>query len=243
MRTALVTGASRGIGLACARALSEDGIAVALAYRSGRTEAEKAAAGIEESGGRAIAVRLDVTDTAQVDAAFAEITERLGAPLILVNNAGISRDGLLVRYGDDALEETLSTDLGGAFRCARAALRPMLQARWGRIVNVSSAVALRGNAGQTAYASAKAGLLGLTTSLAREVGGRGITVNAVCPGLIETELSAALPEPARAALIASTPAARMGTPEEVAAVVRFLAGDPASYVNGAVIAIDGGLTA
>jgi 3-oxoacyl-[acyl-carrier protein] reductase len=161
----------------------------------------------------------------------------------LVNNAGYSQDGLLLKYPMDVYDRTMATNVRGSFLCARSALRGMLRARWGRIVNMSSAVALHGNAGQTAYAASKSALLGLTTSLAREVGVKGITVNAVCPGLVETEMTSHLDDRARAYYLDQTPLGRTATLEEVAAVVRFLMSDEASYVNGAVIAVDGGLTA
>jgi 3-oxoacyl-[acyl-carrier protein] reductase len=161
----------------------------------------------------------------------------------LVNNAGFSKDGLMLRYSMETYDLTMDTNVRGAFLCSRAALRTMLRSRWGRIVNMSSAVALRGNAGQTAYAASKSALVGITKSLAREVGGRGITVNALCPGLVDTEMTSHLDDTARAYYVDQTPLGRMATLEEVASVVRFLMSDEASYVNGAVIPVDGGLTA
>ncbi|MGH2692180.1 MAG: 3-oxoacyl-ACP reductase FabG [Actinomycetota bacterium] len=244
MKVALVTGGSGGIGRACAEALGEAGLAVAVGFRGSELGAKEAVAAIEKTGGRAEAVKIDVTSDDDVDEAFGRVERSLGEVAVLVNAAGISIDGLAVRYSTGDWQATLDANLSGAFRCARRAMRPMLRARWGRIVNVTSVVgALRGNPGQAAYAASKAGLAGMTRSLAREIGGRGITVNAVAPGVIETEMTEQLPEQAREQLIAETPAGRSGVPAEVAAVVRFLASDEASYVNGAVVPVDGGLTA
>jgi 3-oxoacyl-[acyl-carrier protein] reductase len=243
MRVAFVTGGSGGIGRACAQALAEAGLPVAVGYRSNELGAKEAVAAIEAAGGTAEALRVDVADEGEVGEAFDRVEKSLGDVSVLVNAAGISIDGLAVRYPTEDWKRTLDANLSGAFHCARRALRPMLRARWGRIVNVSSAVALRGNPGQAAYAASKAGLVGMTRSLAREVGGRGITVNAVCPGVIETEMTGDMPEAARERLIAETPAGRGGDPAEVAAMIRFLASEEAAYVNGAVIPVDGGLTA
>jgi 3-oxoacyl-[acyl-carrier protein] reductase len=243
MTVALVTGGSGGIGRACAEALADAGMAVAVGYRSDEVGAKEAVTAIEAAGGRAEAIRIDVAEDAEVEEAFDRVEGSLAQIGVLVNAAGISIDGLAVRYATEDWQRTLDTNLSGAFRCARRAIRPMLRARWGRIVNVSSAVALRGNPGQAAYAASKAGIVGMTRSLARELGGRGITVNAVCPGVIDTEMTAELPEAARERLIAETPAGRAGLPAEIASVVRFLASEEASYVNGAVVAVDGGLTA
>ncbi|HYU57309.1 MAG TPA: 3-oxoacyl-ACP reductase FabG [Actinomycetota bacterium] len=243
MMTAFVTGGSRGIGRACAEALGAAGLAVAVGYRAGEAEAEKTAAAIQEAGGRATTLALDVTDEASVDAAFDAIEGSLGAVAVLVNNAGVSVDGLALRYKAETFRQTLETNLTGAFLCSRRALGPMLKARWGRIVNLSSVAGLRGSAGQSAYSASKFGLIGLTRTLAREVGKRGITVNAVCPGLVETDMTDAMPEASRRAILETTPAGRMATPAEVAAVVRFLAREDAGYVNGAAIPVDGGLTA
>jgi 3-oxoacyl-[acyl-carrier protein] reductase len=242
-KVAVVTGASRGIGRACAVALAESGWTVAIGYRTNEQDAKEAVAALEAAGTPGLAVALDVTDEASVQEAFRRITDEVGNITGLVNNAGMSRDGLLLRYPMDVYEQTMATNLRGAFLCSRAALRGMLREKWGRIVNMSSAVALHGNAGQTVYAATKAGLVGLTKSLAREVGGKGVTVNVVCPGLLDTEMTSHLTEGARAYYVDQTPLQRPAHLEEVSAVVRFLMAEEASYVNGAVIAVDGGLTA
>jgi 3-oxoacyl-[acyl-carrier protein] reductase len=242
-RVALITGGSRGIGRACAEALAAGGWAVAVGFRSGEAEAKETIGEIEEAGGTGMPVRIDVEDEASIAEAFREVAGALGPVLGLVNNAGTSRDGLALRYSTDDLDRTIGTNLRGTFLASRAALRAMLKERWGRIVNVSSAVALRGNAGQAAYAASKAGSLGTTRALAREVGSRGITVNAVCPGYVQTDLTSVISEEGKRLLVENTPLGRPARLEEIAAVVRFLMSDPASYVNGAVIAVDGGLTA
>jgi 3-oxoacyl-[acyl-carrier protein] reductase len=242
-RVAVVTGASRGIGRACALALGEDGWSVAVGFRSGEGEAKDVAGAIEDGGTRAVTLALDTSDEVRIAEAFREVAEALGPITGLVNNAGISRDGLTVKYPTGEYDRTMSVNARGSFLCSRAALRSMLRERFGRIVNVSSAVALHGNAGQVAYSASKAAMLGMTRSLAREVGSRGITVNAVCPGLITTDLTDAMPEEAQRFLLDQTPAGRPGTPDDVAATVRFLMSDHAAYVNGAVLAVDGGLTA
>ncbi len=240
---ALVTGASRGIGRATALALARAGMAVALGYRSDAENAEEAAAKIQAEDGRAMAVALDVADEASVGEAFGRVESDLGPVRVLINNAGYSKDGLTVRYSTESWDATLDTNLKGAFLCSRRAMAPMLKARWGRIVNVASAAAIRGNAGQAAYSASKAGLVGMTKSLAREVASRGITVNAVCPGFVETRITGHLTDEVKQRYIEMTPAGRFATPEEVAAVIAFLTTGDASYVSGAVISVDGGLTA
>ncbi len=240
---ALVTGASRGIGHASCLALARVGLSVAVGYRSDPEGAEEAVAKATAEGVRALAVSVDVRDEASVDEAFQRVERDLGLVRVVVNNAGFTRDGLAVKYTADNWDATLDTNLRGAFLCSRRALAAMLKAKWGRIINVASAAALRGNAGQVAYSASKAGLVGMTKSLAREVGGRGITVNAVCPGFVATRMTEPQGEEIRKRYVEMTPAGRFGTPEEVAAVIAFLAGPEASYVNGATIAIDGGLTA
>ena len=211
---------------------------MAVGYRSDPEGAEETVAKARADGGTAIAVSIDVRDEVSVDGAFGRVEAELGRVRVLVNNAGYTRDGLAVKYATEQWDATVETNLTGAFLCTRRALPGMLKARWGRIVNVASAAALRGNAGQAAYSASKAGLVGLTKSLAREVGGRGITVNAVCPGFVDTRMTEG-----RQRYLEMPPAGRFGTPEEVASVIAFLAGPEAGYVNGAVVSVDGGLTA
>jgi 3-oxoacyl-[acyl-carrier protein] reductase len=236
---ALVSGGSRGIGAATARGLAEDGWAVAVNYRSG---ADAAAAVVEEiaaAGGRARAYAGDVADPATADALFAQVEADLGPVLVLVNNAGVRADGLAPQIGDDDWSRVLETNLSGAFRLTRRALRPMLRARFGRIVNVASVVGRRANPGQANYAAAKAGLEGMTRTVAAEVARRGITVNAVAPGLIETDMTEGLGDE----LLRNVPARRAGTTDEVAACIRFLASPQAGYVTGTTLTVDGGLSA
>ncbi len=242
-KVAVVTGGARGIGRACAEALAAAGWRVAIGYRTSDAEAKEALEAIERAGGIGAVVHIDTLEEGSVRDAFARVAEELGPVTGLVNNAGFSQDGLLLRYPMDVFDRTMDTNVRGAFLATQAALRTMLRARWGRIVNVSSAVALRGNAGQTAYAASKSALVGFTRSLAREVGAKGITVNAVCPGLVDTDMTSHLTEQARAFYVEQTPLGRTARLEEVAAVVRFLMSEEASYVNGAVIPVDGGLTA
>ena len=242
-KVAVVTGASRGIGRSCAVALASAGWTVAVGYRSDETAAKEAVNALEAAGTPGLAVFLDTTDEASVQEAFRRVADEAGNVTGLVNNAGFSQDGLLLKYSMETYTKVMDTNVKGAFLCSKAAMRGMLRERWGRIVNLSSAVALRGNAGQTVYAASKTALLGLTKSLAREIGGKGVTVNAVCPGLVDTEMTSHLDERARAYYLDQTPAGRTATLEEVSAVVRFLMSEDASYVNGTVIPVDGGLTA
>jgi 3-oxoacyl-[acyl-carrier protein] reductase len=242
-KVAVVTGGSRGIGRACAIALAQAGWTVAIGYRTNEHDAKETVQALEGAGTPGLAVMLDVADEHSVQEAFRRVTDEVGNVTGLVNNAGMSRDGLLLKYPMDVYEQTMATNLRGAFLCSRGALRGMLREKWGRIVNMSSAVAIHGNPGQTVYAATKAGLVGLTKSLAREVAAKGVTVNALCPGLLDTDMTAHLTDDARAYYVDQTPLQRPAHLEEVSAVVRFVMSEEASYINGAVIPVDGGLTA
>ncbi|MGA7982167.1 MAG: 3-oxoacyl-ACP reductase FabG [Chromatiaceae bacterium] len=237
---ALVTGASRGIGRAVAAALAAAGAAVAGTATTERG-AERFQAALRESGHTGVGIVLDVTDQESVRAALERVTKELGAPSILVNNAGITRDNLLMRMKDADWDAVIDTDLSSVYRMSKACLRAMTKARKGRIVNISSVVGASGNAGQTSYAAAKAGIVGFTKALAREVGSRGVTVNCVAPGFIDTDMTRALDEAQREQLLATIPLARLGSPEEVAHVVAFLASPMASYITGETIHVNGGM--
>ncbi|MCB9566222.1 MAG: 3-oxoacyl-[acyl-carrier-protein] reductase [Myxococcales bacterium] len=242
-KIALVTGGSRGIGKAIAVTLAARGAAVAINYASNEAAAREVAEAIEGAGGKAITVGFDVADPAAVDAGLATVTKALGGLHVLVNNAGISIDALLLRASMDDLRRILAVNLEGAFACSKAASRHLLKARSaGRIINISSVVGEQGNAGQAMYAASKAGLIGLTKSLARELAPRGVTVNAITPGFIETDMTdAALGEAARDALLKQIPLSRIGRPEEVAEAVAFLASPAAAYITGHVLRVNGGL--
>lgn len=240
-QVAIVTGASRGIGRAVAQELARRGAFVAINYRAGEDAARSCLSEIEAAGGAGQLLPFDVSEP---DAALTHIgafAKEKGRLDILVNNAGITIDGLLLRYKEDDWQKTLEVNLGGAFRCSRAAARFMARKRYGRIVNVSSVVASMGTTGQAAYATTKAGLEGMTKALARELASREVTVNAVAPGFIDTEMTAGLPEEARATYLAMIPLGRLGRSEEVAAAVAYLCGPDASYVTGHVLAVNGGL--
>lgn len=240
-RAAVVTGASRGIGRGVARELARLGAGVVVNYRTNAEAARQLVEEITAAGGQADALEADISQAAAVDTLLKQTLARFGRCDILVNNAGIIRDNLLLRLEAADFDAVLETNLKGAFLCARAALKPMLRQRFGRIVNLSSVVGLYGNAGQTNYAAAKAGLLGFTRALAKEVGSRQITVNAVAPGFIETDITAHLGEGTRTALLERIPLGRLGTVEDVAGLVGFLCSPAADYITGQVIAIDGGL--
>jgi 3-oxoacyl-[acyl-carrier protein] reductase len=237
--SALVTGASKGIGAAIARALAADGWAVGVGYRSDEAGARATLEAIEAAGGRGALVPGDVAANGDRPDLVARCEEQLGPVLALVNNAGVRADGLALQLDDDAWERVIDTNLTAAFRLTRRAMRGMVRARFGRVVNVASVVGPRANAGQANYAAAKAGLIGMTKTIATEVARRGVTVNAVAPGFIETDMTADLPPQ----VLEAVPARRVGTPEDVAAAVRFLASDDAGYVTGATLFVDGGMSA
>jgi 3-oxoacyl-[acyl-carrier protein] reductase len=241
-RVALVTGGSRGIGRACALALAGDHHRVALCFRADKEGAAETATAVTEAGGESLAIAADVADPAALDSAMKEIEGTWGPVQILVNNAGVTRDGLLLRMSDEQWSEVLHTNLDGAFYAIRRATPGMIRSRYGRIVNIGSASGFTGSAGQVNYAAAKAGLLGLTRSVARELASRNVTCNLVAPGPIATAMLDGVSDERQAELTKLVPLARLGTPEEVGATVAFLCSEAAGYITGAAIPVDGGLS-
>ncbi|HET7272305.1 MAG TPA: 3-oxoacyl-[acyl-carrier-protein] reductase [Rubrobacter sp.] len=241
-RVAIVTGGGRGIGRAVAVRLGREGAEVAISYRSNDASAEESAEAVRATGARCEIFKGDVASPDDVAALFKGVGDAFGQIDILVNNAGVTRDNLMMRMKEEEFDDVLRTNLKGTYLCTRAALRPMIRARWGRIVNISSVVGLVGNAGQANYAASKAGIIGFTKSVAREVAQRGITANVVAPGYVETELTGSLPEKVKDQIRGQVPAGRFGEAEEVAEVVAFLAGEGAGYVTGQTVAVDGGMT-
>ena len=237
----MITGGSRGIGRDVALRLAAEGVAVAVNYNTGEAEAHAVAKEAEALGVSAIVLKGSVADAKEAESLIEATVAQLGGIDILVNNAGINRDNLLMRMSEEEWDAVMDTNLKGAFLCTKAAVRPMLRQRSGRIINMSSVVALTGNAGQANYAAAKAGLIGFTKTIAREIASRGITVNAIAPGFIETRMVDAIPEEVRGQIRERIPLARFGSAEEGAACVAFLASDDASYITGQVLSVDGGL--
>jgi 3-oxoacyl-[acyl-carrier protein] reductase len=240
-KVAVVTGSSRGIGRAIALRLAEGGARVVINYRGNKAAADDVLAQISASGGQAIAVQADVSQVAEAEALIDAAKKEFGRIDILVNNAGTTRDTLLMRMSEEDWDIVIDTNLKGTFNCIKAVSRQMMRQRYGRIVNVTSVSGIAGNAGQANYASAKAGLIGLTKTVAKELGSRGITCNAIAPGFVPTDLTASLPEDLVELAIERTPLGRMGTPENMAAAVAFLASDDADFITGQVLAVDGGL--
>lgn len=241
-KVALVTGASRGIGAAIAQRLAADGASVVVNYAGSQGAAEAVVAAIAAAGGRAVAMRADVSVPEECTKLVADTVAELGTLDILVNNAGITRDGLLVRMSDEDWDRVIATNLTGVFSMCRAAGKVMMKARTGAIVNISSVVGISGNAGQANYSAAKAGVIGLTKSVARELAPRNVRCNALAPGFIETDMTKDLTEPQREAIAATVAMGRFGSVDDVASAVSFLASDEAAYVTGQVLAVDGGMT-
>ena len=240
-KIALVTGGSRGIGRAICLEFARQGADVAVNYAGNEAAARETVEACEALGVKALAIKADVADPKACEDMVKQVLDAFGRIDILVNNAGITRDGLTLQMKEEDFDAVLDTNLKGAFCCCKAVYRPMMRQRYGRIINMSSIVGLRGNPGQANYAASKAGLIGLTKSLAKELATRGVTVNAVAPGFIDTDMTAAMPQAAREATLASIPMGRMGAPEDVAKAVAFLASDEAAYVTGQVLAVDGGM--
>ena len=240
-KTAVVTGGSRGIGRAVCLELAKGGANVVLCYAGNAAAAAETVSACEALGAKALAVRCDVADSTQVKVLMDEAVKAFGRIDILVNNAGITRDGLLMMMKEEDFDAVISANLRGTFLCMKAVSRTMMKQRYGRIVNLSSVVGLRGNAGQINYAASKAGVIGMTKSLAKELASRGVTVNAVAPGFIDTDMTAAMTEAAKKATLASIPMQRLGAPEDIARAVAFLASDDAAYITGQVLAVDGGM--
>ena len=240
-RVSLITGGSRGIGKAIALQFASQGLRIAVNYISNRDAADKVVKLVEDSGSSAVAVQGNVTKRPDVERIFAETSEALGPVEILVNNAGIISDSLLMRMSDDDWDSVIDLDLRSVFLCTREAIRTMIRSRWGRVINIGSVVGLRGNAGQANYAAAKAGMVGFTQSIAKEVASRNITVNCVAPGYVETDIVEDLPQDLKQAIMDRVPIGRFGYPEEIAGMVGLLASDAASYITAQAIAVDGGL--
>lgn len=240
-KTAVVTGGSRGLGRAVCLELAAGGANVVLCYAGNEAAAQETVSACEALGARALAVRCNVAEAGEVKALMDAAVQAFGRIDILVNNAGVTRDGLLMMMKEDDFDAVIDANLKGTFLCMKAVARQMVKQRYGRIVNLSSVVGLRGNAGQVNYAASKAGVIGMTKSLAKELAGRNITVNAVAPGFIATDMTAAIPEAAKTAALAAIPMGRMGAPEDVAKAVAFLAGEDAAYITGQVLAVDGGM--
>lgn len=240
-RVALVTGGSRGIGRAVCLKLAEQGVDVAVNYAGNREAAEETCRLCRQAGVQAQAFQADVACSDQVNAMVEQVLAQFGRIDILVNNAGITRDNLLMRMSEQEFDQVIDANLKGAWNCMKAVTRPMMKQRWGRIVSMSSVVGVAGNAGQVNYAASKAGVIGMTKSLAKELGSRGVTVNAIAPGFIDTDMTAVLPENIRAGILQAIPLGRLGQAEEVARLAAFLCGDGAAYITGQVIHVDGGM--